>query len=459
MKPATDEPDVLAKTQGAQDENVRLRAALTYARRGWHVFPLHTPADEQGCSCRKADCKDQGKHPRTLNGLKDATTNETQIRSWWEMWPEANIGISCGPSGLVVVDVDPRHGGDESFRDLVEDHGDEWLATVTAQTGGGGGHYLYLQPAEKRVRNATGIFPGIDLRGDGGYIVAPPSRHISGGSYSWERTANESELLPFPENIFKVTQKASSAPSIGEIIPMGKRDETLTSLAGTMRRRGMGEGAILAALREENAARCEPPLPDGALVRIARSVVRYAPSEDILLKVRSGAPMYGSLRKHLTEPPMYVLRVGETDVRVTMAVLRNHNALRTAIAEQADILVPGMKAIEWDNQLSALLAQVEVIEAPDDASDRGLAWTAICEALRQRTENEERFAQGKPYEHDKQVYVTGAMLRDILRARGLNLEQRSLWEVVREHGGENTTARINGRVFRTWTIPVAEVDR
>jgi len=389
-----------------------------------------------------------------MNGLKDATTDEATIRKWWGMWPEANVGISCGPSGLVVVDVDPRHGGDESVRDLIVKHGNGWTETPSSLTGGGGQHYLFR--ATKPVRNAAGIFPGIDIRGQGGYIVAPPSLHESGKRYEWEQTAAEVELLEFPREIFP-SRRRESTSAIGAVIPMGQRDQTLTSVAGTMRRRGLSEAAILAALREENAIRCDPPLPDGDLIRIARSVGRYEPADEHLLKVRSGAPMYSALRKNLTRPPSYVLRVGETDVRVSSAILNSHARLRVAIHEQADMVVPRMKPIEWDNQLAALTADMQRVEAPEDASEHGIVWASLLRFLQVRTEDETRFAQGRALESGDNIYVTGAMLRGALRSYGINIEQRELWDTIRGHGGDSKTVRIDGRVQRVWAIPLSEM--
>src|SRR5262245_44468529 len=96
-----------------------LDVALGYAARGWQVFPCHTPWQE-GCSCRKhRTCEEVGKHPRTLHGLLDATTDEAKIQRWWKMWPQANIAIRTGAiSGLVVLDVDHRKGGADSLHEL-----------------------------------------------------------------------------------------------------------------------------------------------------------------------------------------------------------------------------------------------------------------------------------------------------------------------------------------------------
>ena len=171
-------------------------AALAYANRGWAVFPLHTPVEGR-CSCRQPECRDIGKHPRTRQGSNDASADLAVVERWWTSWPTANIAIACAPSNLVIIDIDPRHGGDESLRDLVEEHGEEWLDTVSVVTGGGGQHYYYRAPKDAPVHNSNGkLGPGIDVRGNpGGYVVAPPSLHASGHRYTWENEPGASTLI------------------------------------------------------------------------------------------------------------------------------------------------------------------------------------------------------------------------------------------------------------------------
>jgi hypothetical protein len=159
----------------------RGEAAADYARRGWPVLPLHTPVP-RGCSCHDATCQSIGKHPRTPHGLRDATTDLEQIAAWWRRWPHANIGIATGkPSGLVVIDIDPQHGGEPSLRQL---HRDCPLPR-TAQAGSGTGRHLYYTTPEPIPSSIARLGPGIDVRGDGSYIVAPPSRHATGRRYRW----------------------------------------------------------------------------------------------------------------------------------------------------------------------------------------------------------------------------------------------------------------------------------
>ncbi len=171
-------------------------AALGYAARGWAVVPLHTPRP-QGCSCEQECGSSVGKHPRTLHGLKEASRNPDRIWRWWRRWPDANVGIRTGrESGLVVLDVDVRHGGDTSLEVLEATY--DWLPrTLTALSGGGGKHLYFLYPGRHIPNSAQlGGFSGLDVRGDGGYIVAPPSLHQSGQPYRWEEPMHPLAALP-----------------------------------------------------------------------------------------------------------------------------------------------------------------------------------------------------------------------------------------------------------------------
>lgn len=199
--------------------------ALAYAKRGWPVFPLHTPTKSGACSCGRP-CGNPGKHPRIRGGFKKATTDLDQIRAWWSQWPDANIGIATGErSGLLVVDVDPKNGGAGKWTQLTVEH-DLPPLTVTVDTGSGGWHLYYQRPANHpRLRSkANAIKPGIDTRCDGGYVVAPPSAHVSGTHYTFRQGADpaDTDLQPCPDWLFKqlypepTPPKQPSLPSSSE---------------------------------------------------------------------------------------------------------------------------------------------------------------------------------------------------------------------------------------------------
>ena len=257
-----------------------LLAALAYARRGWPVFPIHSARDGQ-CSCGHAGCSSIGKHPRTVHGLKDATTDELRIREWWSQWPDANVGIITGAkSGLVILDIDPRNGGDDSLADLERTQG-LLPKTIESLTGGGGQHLFFQHPGGSIKSNA--LAEGIDIKADGGYVVAPPSSHRSGEPYRWEGAGHPDDvpLAALPGWLYAQLVKGFAKPSTpsseptSEKIQAGHRNKTLASLAGAMRRQNADQSTIQQALRTHNQQCCDPPLPDAEVNQIAGSIAQY----------------------------------------------------------------------------------------------------------------------------------------------------------------------------------------
>jgi len=190
-------------TGAASDPSPLLAAARAYAARGLLIFPCwELTAAGDDCACprshpsRDADghCGSPGKHPRTPNGVKDATTDATTITRWWSAWPRAHVAIAAGASGLLVVDVDPRNGGDHSLAELEQTHG-PLPDTPRQQTGGGGVHILFRRPDRPHVRGPRhGLGRGVDVKADGGYIIVAPSGHHSGRPYLWEIGAGLEDL-------------------------------------------------------------------------------------------------------------------------------------------------------------------------------------------------------------------------------------------------------------------------
>ena len=157
-------------------------SALWYAKNGIPVFPVHVAVNGV-CSCGNSECDSAGKHPRTAHGHHDASTDPTQVSEWWRRWPNANIGspTQAPASGSMVVDVDPRNGGDDSLECLILKHG-RYPDTAEQISGGGGRHIVFRDPGTALPKT---LAPGIDLKGEGGYVVVAPSLHPSGRRYSW----------------------------------------------------------------------------------------------------------------------------------------------------------------------------------------------------------------------------------------------------------------------------------
>ena len=190
--------------------NQLLEAALDYAERGWPVLPLTYPKDG-GCSCGQdvGDCK-PAKHPDGLlvpHGLKDATVDVDQIREWWARSRDANVGIRTGV-GFDVLDVD----GDEGWRSLAQTTSKYGClaSSPVSLTGGGGAHYLFLPTG---IGNRAGFRDHLDWRGAGGYIVAPPSVHISGVRYEWAWPLDEVPLEPAPTWLVDLVGRKDERPA------------------------------------------------------------------------------------------------------------------------------------------------------------------------------------------------------------------------------------------------------
>jgi predicted P-loop ATPase len=275
-----------------------LAAALGYAARGWSVIPIRAA----------------GKVPLTPHGVKDASTAELTIRGWWRAWPEANVGIACGQaSGLIVLDVDPRNGGDVSLEEV------DAPPTLTALTGGGGRHFLYAAPAGPR-RGRAGWRPGLDIKADGGYIVAPPSTHASGSRYAW--IAPRAEVAPAPAWLVAATDPpvrpvVVAAPVTVRSDAQVKRVRSYIARLPSSIQGSDGSGALMRAagrlaveelagkiaaddawgLLVEYNERAEPPWSRAELERAldrARSDPRQTPLEDRerkpMARMTAGAP-------------------------------------------------------------------------------------------------------------------------------------------------------------------------
>lgn len=178
-------------------------AAIAYAKQGFYVLPLWWPTKGE-CACPDGrDCgRNTAKHPTTRNGLKDATTDERVIRSWWKRWPQANIGIALEPSGLIALDVDTP----EAYATLAEierRHGE--LATARQRSGSGNLHVLARRPPF----DIRGSYNGITLRGRN-YIVAAPSVHASGGIYEWIDAPWDVEPIELPAPVADLFRRRST---------------------------------------------------------------------------------------------------------------------------------------------------------------------------------------------------------------------------------------------------------
>jgi hypothetical protein len=248
-------------------------AALYYAAAGYCVFP----------------CRPGAKVPATQHGCRDATADADRITAWWRSQPTANVAITT--AGLLVVDIDPAGlawPDDEAHRAAIKA-----ARPPLQRTPRGGFHLFFAVPAGKQWRCSAGLLAaGVDVRTTGGYVVAAPST-VGRATYQWIRPLVPRDALPPPpqwlaDALDAIEHRRSALPPSGPHAPAdaggvllaGGRNVGLASLAGRLRRAGLAEGEIAAALLTANRERCSPPLPDREVLAIARSIARYAPGAE-----------------------------------------------------------------------------------------------------------------------------------------------------------------------------------
>ena len=253
----------------AENPSDLLTAALAYAEAGWSVVPMAPRSKQPLVAWRE---------------FQRRWAKPDEIRAWFKRWPQANIAIVTGAiSGIVVIDIDSRHGGEASLRTL-EDEVGPIPSTLEVETGGGGRHLYFAHPG-RTVRNRTALYPGIDLRGDGGVIVAPPSVHPSGRRYVWRagHGPGQAEAAPLPALLLGnlaikpdhpghplIYWRELVAAGVGE----GERNNTIASLAGHLLWHGVDPDVVAELLSCWNAVRCRPPLEEAEVLRTVGSIAK-----------------------------------------------------------------------------------------------------------------------------------------------------------------------------------------
>jgi hypothetical protein len=254
------------RVKASSRSGILTKAALDYGRLGWSVIPIEA----------------RGKRPLIRWQVYEHRRAEAkEAAEWFRRWPDANIAVVTGAvSGLVVLDLDPRHGADDSLARLEQAHG-PLDQTVEVETGGGGRHLYFAHPGDLQP-SRVGLAPGVDLRGDGGYVAAPPSIHASGKPYYWVRSPEVCPLALLPgwlcegpdEGGHRGHPLAHWRRLLNEGVTQGQRNSTLASLAGHLLWHGVDAQVATELLLTWNAVRCRPPLDAEEVARTVASIAR-----------------------------------------------------------------------------------------------------------------------------------------------------------------------------------------
>jgi len=215
---------------------------------------------------------------------QQAPPDETQVRKWFTSDPDLNLAVVTGAvSGIVVLDIDPHHGGDRSLRELEKRHR-SLPETVEVKTGGGGRH-IYFAHSGFETRNRAGLAPGIDLRGDGGVIIVPPSIHPSGNSYAWRKNHAPEEISLASLPIWLLGPRHGVNDSSGHSLDYwqalvrsdvkeGRRNATIASFTGYLLWHGVDPDVVIELMLAWNRMNCRPPLGDDEVIRTVHSIER-----------------------------------------------------------------------------------------------------------------------------------------------------------------------------------------
>lgn len=243
-----------------------------YVAKFFLLFPVALPTDGRG-----------GKMPLRHGWQESATCDPDAMRTWSQEFGDFNVGLVTGSrSGIVVLDIDPRHGGDVSLKELEREFG-RLPDTPIVHTGGGGEHLYFRMSGPMRSR--TGICNGLDFKADGGFVVAPPSLHASGVRYEWDGVLNLETvpLAPLPTWLLALVasppnsrpgERRRTGTALVTALVEGQRNNVLTSVAGHLLRRYVDPGLVLELLHAANQAYGQPPVPRDEVDRIIESVAR-----------------------------------------------------------------------------------------------------------------------------------------------------------------------------------------
>jgi len=275
--------DAVRTAPGGDDVITILKKS--FIRLSMPIFPLYT-IFEGVCTCKDgAKCETPGKHP-IEEWTEVRTTNTGKIHDWIDRHGRCNWGGATGKvSGVFAVDIDPRHNGVETFDALEKEYG-KIPDTRIHKTGGGGVHLIFSIPRGMTIKNGSNVLgPGVDIKGEDGYIVLPPSRHISGGQYEVLNDVPPAEppewLIRLIQNGSGIRQEKTSSGSkksgkiprfkLPDKIPDGTRNSTLFSYARSLAMKGISKNAAIFEVQEKNRERCTIPLPDSEIESIVNS--------------------------------------------------------------------------------------------------------------------------------------------------------------------------------------------
>ena len=333
-----------------------LDQALYYASIGLSVIPVHGIIDGV-CTCGKATCSKPGKHPRIKwRVAHDKALTEAELKALWERLPKSNVGIVTGSiSGIAVIDVDGQEGV-ESLKEIGLDI-PEMPRTPTSMTGGGGYHLIYKMPKDSSLKNVVGLLKNVDIRAEGGMIIAPPSLHISGAKYAWVdgRSFEDIQPVDFDFSILVQEKKAKKTKKRSKSnwfeaylngVSDGERNASATRLAGRYFALGMTKVEVQFMLSAWNILNSPPSEPQ-EISRIVESIKEREDfnEPDALSLISSILKMdLRSVKRITGDEPQFVMKFASGTCTMSVAQLLSPLMFQQSIAEATKKIIKKLSA-------------------------------------------------------------------------------------------------------------------
>lgn len=448
-----------------------LAHALHYLKSGWSVIPL----------------RPQDKKPAIeWAEFQERRATEDEVRSWWSTWPDANVGVVTGIlSGIIVLDAD----GDEADATL---NGKEMPPTPQSTTGKGH-HHWFRHPGGVKIKNATRFMPGLDLRCDGGYVVAPPSIHPNGSSYCWTIAPGDSkpedppawlkaelkETDPPPKGLVDLSDEDLSGDDWYEKLLVGvgegERNSATVRLCGRWLGKGLSRKEVWNLLVSWNQ-RNTPPIDEFELRRTFESIVKIDTDKraakdlsdgkiptvidkELLLQAISTAfeIHVKKLIRIRCQPARFIMITDRTEIYLGgIEALATQNKMRLAILGSDDKRqLKTFQAKTWANLVQMMVNACEDKDVGFEGTDRGVLVTWLEQYLiDQRPVDEEQFEGSRPFYKDRELYIFSDSFRRYLRGRFNELiTPKDLATRLKMLGGDGRNVWIGGSSRRVWLVP------
>ena len=439
-----------------------IETALSYAKLGWSVIPIRPPEDphpDGGEKVPYVKWKPLQKKPAT----------EKQLRKWFKQFPKAQVGVVTGKlSNLVVIDVDSANALEQLrvLYDLPE--------TIVQFTGraGYGGQYLFTYPKNTEIKNDVEILKSVDVRGEGGIIVLPPSKHKSGKHYKWGKINpiedGLDDLLDLTPELIKLCQgqkptvvKPRSTNKPGWVdealmgVNQGQRNQTCTKLAGYYLRvlQGDIEGTFV-ILKDWNQRFNKPPLDNKEIRKIVESIGNR-PGLNELADLMETEIYQMEILKYPDNSISFRIYINGLDKYVVLSSddISSPRSFRTKVLALTYQLMPLLKDKDWRTLINKTLREATKIQMNEDETNLAVIRRIILSDIKRgEYEEPEKFIENSAVIYKEDIHLYLDVVIQQMKFKGININRKELGILLRLMDFATKSTRLHKKMCRTWQI-------